>query len=147
MAIEWEQYRERYLSERPETYEAYVDVWVNDPAARRRFTGWASFSQCANAEPAKRRDVPHLVEEAEAFMRRHGYEIGPSTPRGGRRWRRKRGDGSSRAVEPTAPTTSDNDGRGSSIGRPREVECPNDPGMMVPIAGQCICGWSPSDDT
>ena len=88
MAIEWEQYRERYIAERPETYDAYVDVWLNVPGSQQRFAGWATFSQCANAEPAKQRDVPHLVSEAEALMRLGGYEIGPSTSRGGRRWRR-----------------------------------------------------------
>jgi len=36
MAAEWEKYRNRYR-QRPETFEAYVDVWQRIPAARRTF--------------------------------------------------------------------------------------------------------------
>jgi hypothetical protein len=245
MSMEWEQYRERYLSERPETYDAYVSVWTTDPDVRHKFAGWVTFGQCANAEPAKRRDVPHLVEQAEAIMRRHGYEVGPSTARGGRRWIRandstasgaasrtdskrhytgtdvrraldafgqhdgleanKRSamdvidrlaasrstevssvywrDGDSGAVavqfadepgvnaaeihygyvwhrdqlpgaEPSSRAGSwhtvlpENRIRGANNTESRitEVECPNDPGMMVPITGACMCGWSPADE-
>ena len=85
MSAEWEQYRDRY-SERPETYDAYVDVWTHVGDARRQFSGWALFSQCANAEPAKRRDIPARLGQAERLMRAGGYEIGPSTRRGARRW-------------------------------------------------------------
>jgi hypothetical protein len=86
MSQEWEQYRERYASERPETFDAYVDVWLRSSAARSAFSGWALFSQCANAEPAKRREMRDRVEQAERFMRDGGYEIGPTTKRGARRW-------------------------------------------------------------
>jgi|GEM_PF-4169835 len=85
---DWEQYAERYASERPETFDAYVDVWLNQPGVRREFSGWAIFSQCANAEPQKRRDMPARVRAAEALMTRAGYEVGTSTRRGARRWRR-----------------------------------------------------------
>lgn len=88
MSAEWEQYRDRY-SERPETYDAYVDVWTRVGDARRQFSGWALFSQCANAEPAKRRDMPERVAQAESLMRAGGYEIGPTTRRGARRWSRR----------------------------------------------------------
>ena len=99
MSQEWEQYRTRYLSTRPETYEAYVDVWTSDESVRRRFSGWATFSQCANAEPAKRREMPHLVAEAEDAMVRNGYEIGQPTSRGGRRWKRSTGQRRRRPAE------------------------------------------------
>lgn len=149
MAIEWEQYRERYIAERPETYDAYVDVWLNVPESQQRFTGWATFSQCANAEPAKQRDVPQLVSGAEALMRLGGYEIGPSTSRGGRRWRRthRRASRPASSQAENPPTAQANSRPNATKPRPRAVECPNDPGMMVPIAGECICGWSPSKKT
>ena len=38
MSIEWEQYEDRYRL-RPETYEAYVDVWTRLPEAGSAFTG------------------------------------------------------------------------------------------------------------
>jgi hypothetical protein len=87
VSTEWEQYRDRY-SERPETYDAYVDVWTRVGEARRQFSGWALFSQCANAEPAKLRDMPARVAQAERLMGAGGYEIGSSTRRGARRWSR-----------------------------------------------------------
>jgi hypothetical protein len=86
VATEWEQYKDRYASERPETYEAYVDVWLKDSPARSTFSGWALFSQCANAEPAKRRDMPSRVRDAEKIMEGAGYHMGPTTSRGARRW-------------------------------------------------------------
>lgn len=92
MSGEWEQYRDRY-SERPETYDAYVDVWTRVGDARRHFSGWALFSQCANAEPAKVRDMPARVAQAERLMSAGGYTIGPPTLRGARRWSRRNGDG------------------------------------------------------
>lgn len=85
MSHEWEQYEERYTL-RPETYEAYVDVWNRVPRARSEFTGWAIFSQMANAEPEKRRNHLSRVRLAEEIMREAGYEIGPTTKRGARRW-------------------------------------------------------------
>ena len=87
MSGEWEQYRERNLAERPETFDAYVDVWIENPDARRQFSGWAMFSQCAKAEPQKRSDMPARVAQAEELMRASSYEVGPSTRRGARRWR------------------------------------------------------------
>ena len=89
MSIEWEQYRDRYASERPETYDAYVDVWTNNPDARSAFSGWALFSQCANAEPQKTRDMPSRVRRAEQIMEASGYRQGALTKRGARRWRRQ----------------------------------------------------------
>lgn len=86
MKDEWTQYKPRY-SQRPETFDAYVDVWQNVPGARQQFTGWASFSQAANAEPAQR---PDRVRAAEECMRKGGYKLGPLTKRGARRWCRDR---------------------------------------------------------
>lgn len=84
MSIEWEQYRDRFRL-RPETFEAYVDVWTRLPGARKTFTGWASFSRAASAEPAQRAR-PDRIRDAEALMRAGGYEIGDPTSRGARRW-------------------------------------------------------------
>lgn len=88
---EWEQYRNRFASNRPETFDALVDAWQKDSDARRRFTGWSIFSRCALAEPAMRRDRPHDVARAETIMERAGYEVGPPTTRGARRWIRSGG--------------------------------------------------------
>lgn len=85
MPGEWEQYESRY-AERPETYRAYVDVWRRVPEARRTFSGWASFSQAANAEPAQVERHPDRVRAAERLLRAAGYELGPLTRRGARRW-------------------------------------------------------------
>ena len=89
MSAEWEQYRDRYAAERQATFDAYVDVWLHEPEARRRFSGWALFSQCASAEPAKRRDMPDRVRQAERIMQQAGYEISTPSTRGARRWVRK----------------------------------------------------------
>ena len=78
----WSQYESRYSS-RPETYAAYVDVWNRVPTSRDAFTGWVSFGQAANAEPAQSGD---RVRAAEEFMRLGGYKLGPLTSRGARRW-------------------------------------------------------------
>lgn len=82
MRDEWTQYTGRY-TQRPETFDAYVDVWQRVPTARSKFTGWASFSQAANAEPAQHVD---RVADAERCMKEGGYHLGPSTKRGARRW-------------------------------------------------------------
>ena len=87
MSWEWEQYRDRYAANRPGTFEAYVTVWQVSSTARSEFGGWASFSQCANAEPAKQTNESARVAEAEAIMRENGFEIGPYTKRGARTWR------------------------------------------------------------
>lgn len=81
-AREWEQYRERY-GKRPETFEAYVDVWNRFASARAAFGGWSTFSRAANAEPAM---PPEQVRRAEELMRLGGYEAGPKLQRAGRRW-------------------------------------------------------------
>lgn len=91
---DWDQYESRY-SERPETYRAYVDVWLHNPEAPATFSGWASFSQAANAEPKQVSDHADRVAEAEHIMRASGYEIGGSTRLGARRW--------FRAQRPSAP--------------------------------------------
>lgn len=90
MAEAWEQYEDRYGA-RPETYKAYVDVWNRVPRARHEFTGWAIFSQTANAEPKQRRDNPDRVKVAEEIMLAAGYEIGPTTSRRARRWFKRKG--------------------------------------------------------
>ncbi len=89
MSEEWEQYRTRFLAERPETYDAYVDVWTRGPEAGRYFTSWADFTQCASAEPKRRREQPERVARAEEIMEQAGYRIGPTTRRGARRWLRR----------------------------------------------------------
>jgi hypothetical protein len=83
---EWKQYEDRFASQRPETYRAYVDVWTHSFAARSEFSSWALFSRMASAEPSLRRDAPERVGRAEQIMRDHGYEIGTPTRRGARRW-------------------------------------------------------------
>jgi hypothetical protein len=85
MSLEWQQYERRY-SERHGTYMAYVDVWRRMPEAQHTFSGWASFSQAANAEPAQVRDHPGRVRAAEHLMRSGGYEVGAPTRRGARQW-------------------------------------------------------------
>lgn len=81
----WSQYENRYSTHRQETYDAYVDVWKRDSQVRSLFTGWASFSQAANDEPAQSDD---RVQTAEECMIRCGYKLLPPTSRGGRRWGR-----------------------------------------------------------
>lgn len=78
----WEKYRNRY-SNRPETFDAYVDVWQRSSGARDFPGGWTAFSRAANAEPAIDAD---LVERAEELMRLAGYEAAPKQPGIGRRW-------------------------------------------------------------
>ena len=85
MAEEWEQYANRY-TQRPETYDAYVEVWTHHPRVREEFSGWAIFSQCANAEPQKVSDTPERVKLAEELMEHSGYVIGTPTELGARRW-------------------------------------------------------------
>lgn len=82
----WEKYRDRY-KERPETFEAYVDVWQRLTGARSFPGGWTLFSRTANAEPAV--DAA-LVRRAEDLMELGRYRLGLSTRHGGRRWRRAR---------------------------------------------------------
>lgn len=84
MRDEWTKYKGRY-SLRPETFDAYVDVWQRIPEARASFSGWASFSQAASAEPAQQ---PDRVRAAEECMRLGRYVLGAPTKRGARRWYR-----------------------------------------------------------
>ena len=88
MSKDWEQYRDRY-TQRRETFEAYVAVWKKNPSARMHFSSWATFSQCASAEPKRQREEPHRVARAEAMMRAEGYRIGATSSRGARRWIRE----------------------------------------------------------
>lgn len=78
----WEKYRDRY-GNRPETFEAYVDVWQRSSGARDFPGGWTAFSRAANAEPAIDAD---LVARAEQLMVLHSYYAGPKEPGIGRRW-------------------------------------------------------------
>jgi hypothetical protein len=77
-----EQYRSRY-GPRPETFEAYVDVFDNVPGAGDFPGGWTTFSRAANAEPAMDEE---LVRGAEELMAAGGYEPAPKEPGKGRRW-------------------------------------------------------------
>jgi hypothetical protein len=81
---EWTKYKGRYAL-RPETFDAYVDVWQHVPEARARFSGWVSFSQAASAEPAQQLE---RVRAAEDCMRIGRYQLGAPTKRGARRWHR-----------------------------------------------------------
>lgn len=90
MSDDWEQYRSRFASERPETFDAIVDVWNNVPGARANFSGWAVFSQFALAEEARVKQDATRVRLAESIMERGGYTVGPPTSRGARRWVRTR---------------------------------------------------------
>jgi hypothetical protein len=81
----WDKYRDRYNA-RPETFEAYVDVWNDLPDARASFGGWVGFAQAANAEPSWVAKHPDRVRTAERLMRKAGYEIGAPTEKGARRW-------------------------------------------------------------
>jgi hypothetical protein len=83
----WDKYRSRYNA-RPETFDAYVDAWKRVPEAQACFGGWVGFTQAANAEPTWVEERPERVHAAEEFMREAGYEIGPPTDRGARRWMR-----------------------------------------------------------
>lgn len=77
-----EQYRVRYSS-RPETFDAYLDVYRRLQGARNFPSGFAKFTQAANAEPAIDAD---LVRRAEELMRLGGYEPSEKLPGVGRRW-------------------------------------------------------------
>jgi hypothetical protein len=81
----WDRYQDRY-NERPETFDAYVDVWNRVPEAQTSFGGWVAFAQAASAEPSWAKQRLERVLDAERIMYAGGYEIGPPTPRGARRW-------------------------------------------------------------
>ena len=82
-----EKYRRLYPGDRESTFDAYVKVFFERPAARSFPGGWSNFSKCANAEPARVRDDPDMVEHAESLMRQAGYEADDSgRPSKGRRW-------------------------------------------------------------
>ena len=81
----WEKYRDRYNA-RPETFDAYVDVWNRLPEVRVLFGGWVGFAQAASAEASWVANRPERVRAAEDLMRKAGYEIGEPTEKGGRRW-------------------------------------------------------------
>ena len=81
----WDKYQSRYNA-RPETFDAYVDVWTRVPEAQLSFGGWVGFVQAANAEPSWVANRPDRVRVAEAIMRKGGYETGAPTDRGARRW-------------------------------------------------------------
>ncbi len=78
----WEQYRPRYRA-RPETFNAYVDVWTHDPEARDAYPSWSMFSRCAGGEPAMR----HRMEPARSIMQKNGYRIDEVSARGTRWWK------------------------------------------------------------
>lgn len=80
----WEKYRERYAT-RPETFDAYIDVWRRSSTAQAFVGGWTAFSKAANAEPAV---DPASVSHAEEIMRQFGYESEAKVPGVGRRWHR-----------------------------------------------------------
>jgi hypothetical protein len=77
-----EQYRIRY-GKRPETFDAYLDVYSRLHGAKNFPGGFAKFTQAANAEPAVDAD---LVRRAEELMLLGGYEPSEKLPSVGRRW-------------------------------------------------------------
>jgi hypothetical protein len=81
----WDKYRDRYKA-RPETFDAYVDVWTRVPEAQASFGGWVSFARAANGEPSWLTQRPERVEAAETLMRQGGYQLGDPTEKGARRW-------------------------------------------------------------
>lgn len=166
MSKEWEQYRDQFAEDRLATYEAYVDVWSRDADTPRKFADWITFTQCADAELAKIRSAPDLVRQAEALMSRNGYRLATTVSGAARQWQYTRGEvrtnsspNTRTAVKPAAKQRAARKATTPRVlgpkkpapppkapPRPTHVECPNDPGMMVPLAGTCMCGWSPLDD-
>ncbi len=155
---EWSQYETDFASDRPETFDAYVAVWEHNADVRRAFGSWITFAQCASADRLAVRQSPALIRDAEAAMARNGYRMGPPTALGSRRWLRTDGKLDSTSIASTKTTTATARKRTSratsnrapakkaatvaAIMRPRHKECPNDPGMMVPLDGECMCGWT-----
>jgi short subunit dehydrogenase-like uncharacterized protein len=86
MPEEWEQHRDKYKA-RPDTFEAYVDVWTRIEETQQQFRSWATFARAANAQRATVERQPGRVADAERLMREGGYEIGEPTKRGARQWR------------------------------------------------------------
>lgn len=169
MSDEWEQHRARFEPDRIETFDAYVDAWQRDHDARRKFVDWDTFARCCDADMTMVRKAPGLIREAEALMARNGYRLGTGAGGSSRRWVHARGEvrttserpvhapsaaGAARSVR-SARTPRVSSPRASAPKKPvappkappkpTHVECPNDPGMMVPLSGSCMCGWSPSD--
>lgn len=169
---EWSEYEANFAADRPETYAAYVTVWERNVDVRRAFGTWITFAHSASADRDAIRQSPALIRDAEAAMARNGYRIGPASTLGSRRWlhtdgklhstsiastktstatARKR---TSRAPSSRAPSSRATSNRApakkpakvAAVMRPRHRECPNDPGMMVPLDGECMCGWSPADE-
>jgi hypothetical protein len=173
MSEEWEQHRERFAS-RQETFDAYVEVWTRDLDTRRKYNDWLTFARCADADLAMVRKAPDLVRQAELILSRNGYRLGAGAGGSSRRWQHTRGEvrtTSERPVHdpakvraakeraaragsatpkapaaPRAPRTPKPVPPPKAPPKPTHVECPNDPGMMVPLSGSCMCGWSPMDD-
>jgi hypothetical protein len=167
MSSEWEEHRGRFAG-REETFDAYVDVWSRDLDTRRKFADWDTFARCADADLAMVRKAADLVRQAELLMSRNGYRLGTGAGGSSRRWQHTRGEVRTTSERPVHDPAKVRSGRRVSSNRapaapkpPREkrpapppkappkpthVECPYDPGMMVPLTGSCMCGWSPADD-
>lgn len=164
MSDEFDQYRARFEPDRVENFEAYVDAWTRDGDARRKFADWDTFARCCDADMTMVRKAPDLIREAEAIMSRNGYRLGTGAGGASRRWVHTRGEVRTTSERPVRPPVSAGGVRSARAPRapratapkkpvappkappkPTHVECPNDPGMMVPLSGSCMCGWSPSD--
>lgn len=165
MSEEWEQYRGRYEPDRLDNFEAYVDAWQRDFDARRKFADWNTFARCCDADMAMVTKAPDLVREAEFLMSRNGYRLGAGAGGSSRHWVHARGEVRTTSERPVNAGAAKGSVRSTRTPkspraaapkkaapppkappRPTHVECPNDPGMMVPLSGSCMCGWSPSDD-
>lgn len=163
MPDEWEQYRDRYEPGRVATFEAYVDVWARDLDTRRKFADWITFARCGDADLTMVRTVPDLVRTAEALLARNGYRLATGAGAAGssRQWVHSKGEVRTTSEKPVRKPAGARAARSPRAARaaapkkpaaapkappkPRHVECPNDPGMMIPLEGSCMCGWSPSD--
>jgi hypothetical protein len=161
MSDEWEQHHARFEPDRVGNFDAYVDAWTRDGDARRKFADWDTFARCCDADLTMVRRAPDLVREAEAIMSRNGYRLGSGAGGASRRWVHTRGEVRTTSERPVKPPVKPGTLRSARTPRatapkkpapapkppakPTHVECPNDPGMMVPLSGSCMCGWSPSD--
>ena len=165
MSEEWEQHRERFEPNRVATFDAYVEVWTRDLDARRKYADWDTFARCADADLAMVRKAPDLVRQAELLMSRNGYRLGSGAGGASRQWEHTRGEVRTTSARPVNPPKAAGGAKAVRSQRapraaapkkaapppkappkPTHVECPNDPGMMVPLSGSCMCGWSPMDD-
>ncbi len=164
MSNDWDEYRDAF-ADRQETFNAYVDVWTRDLDGKRKFADWITFAKCADADLSMVRKAPDLVRQAELLLSRNGYRLGAGAGGSSRRWQHTKGAVRTTSERPVNDPAGKRGPRAAPSSRPKapprpkkpapppkapprptHVECPHDPGMMVPLSGSCFCGWSPSGD-